>query len=474
MKQLLGLFLTLIFCSGSVQANEEIAVSAQAQQSVGITIYSNNLALIKDRRQVTLAKGINTLAFREVSARIKTETALMTGDGLRVLEQNFEYDLLTPQSLLQKYVGREVAIVQRHPATGEEQTVPAKVLSAGKGVVLQVGRRIETEASGRLVYPDVPATLRDRPTLTMLVESARDGSREVELSYLASGLSWQADYVAELNTSDDHLDLNGWVTLINESGTRYPKAQLQLVAGDVNITQPEMASRGRMQDPVGSKMAAASRPMAEETMFEYHLYTLQRPTDIGENQKKQVALLQADAVECRKEYLLQGQEYYYSAPSGEIGRKMKADVFIVLKNKKTSGLGLPLPGGVVRVYKKDGNGFLQFIGEDRMDHIPEDELIRLRLGKVFDITADKRQIDFKKIAGSGPFNTIAESEYEIQLNNAKKEPVTVNVREAIPGDWEILDESVPHRKETAQAASWVITIPPLDAVTLTYRVRVNY
>ena len=208
MKKALVLAAAFLCCWEAVQAGDEIVVSAREQQSVSVTIYNKNLALIKDRRAITLPAGVQTLAFREVSAKIKPETALMTGGDVAVLEQNFEYDLLTPQSLLQKYVGREVTMSRRHPTTGEEQSVQAKVLSSGNGVVLQVGNQIETEVSGRLIYPDVPGTLRDRPTLTMQVESATAGGRDVELSYLTGGLSWQADYVAELNATDDHLNLS--------------------------------------------------------------------------------------------------------------------------------------------------------------------------------------------------------------------------------------------------------------------------
>ena len=479
MKRVLFFLVALTLAVASAQAGDEITVSAQDQQSISVTIYNKDLALVKDRRKIVLANGLQTLAFREVSARIKPETALMNGGDVAVLEQNFEYDLLTPQSLLQKYVGREVTMIRRHPTTGEEQSVQAKVLSAGNGVVLRTGNRIETEVSGQLVYPDVPDSLRDRPTLTMQVESSKAGPREVELSYLTGGLSWQADYVAELNAADDHLNLSGWVTLTNESGARYPQAHLQLVACDVNMVQREMKPRNLMKDAMVAGMAPVPQPMAEESMFEYHLYTLGRPTNIGENQKKQVALLQADGVECRKEFLLKGQDYYYSAPAGEIGRKLKVGVFVELKNNKESGLGLPLPGGTVRVYKKDGSGFLQFVGEDKVDHTPEKEVIRLHLGEAFDVTADKRQTDFKqlevkKIEGFRPLAHIFESEYEITVKNAKKEEVTVKVQEPLPGDWEILSESTGHTKEAAHSVSWKVVVPPLASTSLTYRIRVKH
>ena len=461
-------------CSGNVAlASDEIVVTAQEQQAVSVTIYNQNLALVKDRRTISVPQGTQTLAFREVSARIKPETALMDGMHLAVVEQNFEYDLLTPQSLLQKYVGREVTMVRRHPATNEEQSVQAKVLSAGNGVVLQVGNRIETEVTGRLVYPDVPATLRDRPTLTMLVESAKAGTREVELSYLTGGLSWQANYVAELNAGDDRLNLSGWVTLTNESGAQYPDARLQLVAGDVHIAQQALEPRPMRIEAMAATPAPAPKAMKEEALFAYHLYTVERPTTLRENQKKQVALLQADAVKCRKEFLLKGQDYYFSSQVGEIGRKIKAAVYVELSNDKESGLGQPIPGGIFRVYKKDNNGFQQFVGEDRVDHTPEKERIRLHLGEAFDVTADKHQADFKKIKGTTTSNSVYESEYVIRVNNAQQEAVTVKVQEPIPGEWEMVSESIKHVKDSAHMASWLVTVPSKETVTLTYRVRIK-
>jgi hypothetical protein len=473
MKKVFVLAAALFCCGGPVQAGDEIAVSSREQQSVSVTIYNKNVALVRDRRTINLPEGVHMLAFREISARIKPETAVLYGGELNVHEQRFEYDLLTPQSLLRSFVGREVTMSSRHPVTGEEQSVQAKVLSAGDGVVLQVGNRIETEVSGRLIFPDLPDNLRDRPTLIMQVESGRAGGRDVELSYLTGGLSWQADYVAELNTADDRLDLRAWVTLTNESGAEYPQARLQLVAGDVNIVQPELAPRPMLRGEMAAGTVAAAQSMTAEPLFAYHLYSVDRPITIGEQQKKQVALLRADGVRCDKEYLLQGQDYYFRAQVGEIGRKMKVGVFVEVKNDKETGLGQPLPGGVVRVYKRDGSGLLQFVGEDKVNHTPEKEMIRLHLGNDFDLTAEKLQSDFKKLKGNTPSQYDYESEYVIKLKNAKKEQVIVKVQEPIPGDWEILSESLPHVKEGAHAASWRVAVPPMEMTTLTYRVRLK-
>jgi len=470
---LLGMFLLL---APSARAAEERRSTLQDQQEVAVTVYNEDLALVKDLRLVQLEKGENLLALREVSARMRPETALLRSltqpEGFAVVEQNFDFDLLTPQKLLEKYVGRRVQVVRSHPQTGEETVEDAVVLAANGGVVLRIGDRIETGVPGRLVYPDVPSNLRDRPTLVTELRSGTAKPQQLELSYLTGGLSWKADYVAELAAGDDRLDLSGWVTLTNQSGTTYQNARLQLVAGDVHRVREELRLPRTMA--VEEAMVKTAPQMAEESLFEYHLYTLGRPTTLRENQTKQVALLSASGVAVNKEFLLRGSDYYYRSSVGELGQKLKVGVFIEFENREQAGLGLPLPKGVVRVYKKDQGGGAQFVGEDTIDHTPKNEKVRLKLGDAFDVTADKKQTDFKKLAGFARYNYVFESAYRIELKNAKKEGVTVKVVEPMPGDWEVLAESHPHAKEAAGAAVWQVPVPAEGTAVLTYRVRVRY
>src|SRR5712671_4400401 len=268
----------LAFCPLAHAAVDEKPSTLSDQQSVAITIYNENLALVKDTRRVTLDAGPNRLALREVSAGMRPETALLRSlshpGSLTLIEQNFDFDLLTPAKLLEKYVGRSVRIVKVHPQTGAETIETATVLAANSGVVLKIGDRIETGLPGRIVYDGVPPNLRDRPTLVTELTSARAGAQTLELSYLSGGLSWRADYVAELNASDSALDLNGWVTLTNQSGTAYPNARLQLVAGDVNRVRDELRLAAKASGMARIPEASASSPMAQESLFEYHLYTL--------------------------------------------------------------------------------------------------------------------------------------------------------------------------------------------------------
>ncbi|HKQ29760.1 MAG TPA: DUF4139 domain-containing protein, partial [Burkholderiales bacterium] len=445
-----ALAVALALYSLSATALEERRSTLDDQQSVAVTIYNEDLALVKDVRKLTLEEGTHRLALRDVSGRLRAETAqlrsLSQPSALTLVEQNFDFDLLTPAKLLEKYVGRSVRIVKTHPTTGVETIETAQVLSASGGVVLKIGDRIETGIPGRIVYDGVPANLRDRPTLVTELMNTRAGEQTLELSYLSGGLSWQADYVAELNANDSALDLNGWVTLTNRSGTTYRNARLQLVAGDVNRVQEQFLKAGLRRDAAMEAAAKPASPMAQEALFEYHLYTLNRATTVADNQTKQVALLNAAAVPVRKELLLQGTDYYYRGSYGQIGQKIKVGVYVEFDNRESARLGMPMPKGVVRVYKKDGSGNAQFVGEDRIDHTPKNEKVRLKLGDAFDVTSDKKQTDFKRREATNAASYVYESAYELTLRNAKSEPVTVTVREPVPGDWQMLQESHPHKK----------------------------
>jgi len=476
----------------------ELRSTLDDQQGVAVTIYNDDLALVKDRRVVTLpvarADGRVALAFRDVSARIRPQTALLRdvdGGSVTVIEQNFDFDLLTPAKLLEKYVGREVGLVTTHPTTGEQTEERATVLAASNGVVLRIGDRIETggfDASaggqpvglgGRIVYRDIPANLRDRPTLVLTLrlnqgpnQQANTVARTLELSYLTGGLSWQADYVGELGPDETRLDLTGWVTLENRSGTSYRNARLQLVAGNVNQVQEQMPMM-RMADAPRA-MAAAPPPMSEESLFEYHLYTLGFPTTIADNQSKQVSLLNAPDVQVDKELLISGNQAGFRQALRGVTQDLDVNASLILRNDEASNLGMPLPEGVVRLYKRDSGGNTQFIGEDRIDHTPRNETLRLLLGQSFDVTAEKKQTEFEKRSGSGPWQYEFESAFEIEVRNAKPQPQRVILRETIGGDWRVLSESAPHEKVNAQTAQWRLEVPAEGKTQLTYRVRVRF
>ena len=467
----------LLACAITPAGSNERVSGLEDQTGLAVTIYNSNLALIKDRRKINLPAGVSDLAIRGVSAQMRPETALLRNinhpEDLQVREQNFNFDLLTPEKMLEKYVGQTVEIIRMNPATGKETREAATILSTNNGVVAEIGGRIETNPEGRYVFPAIPANLRDKPTLVTQIISSSAGSRELELSYLSRGLGWKADYVVELNSSDDLLDLAGWVTLTNNSGTTYPQAKLQLIAGDVNQVQEQIDYRRRV--PAMAMVAdAAPAPMEEEALFEYHLYSLAHPTTIADKQTKQVSLLDASRVPVTKELIFKGNEYYYRGVYQSLGERLKAAVYIRFRNEEESGMGMPLPKGIVRVYKRDSNGNAQFVGEDRIDHTPKNEEISLKLGEAFDVTARKTQINYKKVNYGHPYSFAAESTYRMELKNAKDQAVRVKVQEPVPGDWKILRESSKHRKISSGTAEWQIDIPAEGTTILEYKILVRY
>lgn len=452
---------------------EEQRIDETAQTSLAVTIYNDDLALIKDQRQIQLEPGDNRLAWRNVSVRIRPETALLDASGsefaLSVLEQNFDFDLLTPNSLLKKYLGRRVEVVRTNEE-GERTTESATVLAVNEGVVLRYADRIETEVVGHLSFPDVPEDLRDQPTLVLHVQSTKGGTGRLELSYLTGGLSWKADYVADMAQDGQTLDLNGWITLTNNSGIGYRNAQLQLVAGEVNQTRPDPSMIAMER---GVLMSAAAPMPVQESLAEYHLYTLPRPSDVLNQQTKQVALLSAPGVAVTQELVVQGQAHAYQSGSGDGWTRLPVASMLKFLNQDGS-LGVPLPKGIVRVYSKDSRGNAQFIGEDAIDHTPKNATVTLKLGESFDVTAKRKQTAFKKLAGSTAYDYAYQTSFEMELKNAKSEPVTVVVREHIPGDWNMLAQSLAHTKESASLASWRVEVPAEGSTRLTWTARIRH
>jgi hypothetical protein len=465
------LALTLILLLGATATAEtgERVSTLGDQRAVGITIYNADLALVRDRRHVTLPKGESHLALRDVSAKIQPETALLTSltapSRLSVLEQNFDYDLLSPQKLLEKYVGRDVDVVH-FDRNGERRVERARVMSTNQGVVLRYADRIETTVNGTLSFPSLPPDLRDRPTLVTDLANGSDGAQDVELTYLSGGLSWKADYTALLSANDDRVDLHGLITLQNASGTEYRDAAVQLVAGDVNVVQNRLMQIGAARSS-DNMYSVNSRP-TEQALFEYHLYTLPRRTTILDNQTKQVELLTATGIAVTKTLELRGSDYYYTRAASDLGQRLKIGTYVTFRNEGGE-LGVPLPKGAIRVYKRDAAGTAQFVGSDVIDHTPKHETVRLHLGDSFDLTANKKQTDYS-VLGGGAY----ESAYEIVLRNAKPAAETVQVVEPIPGDWTILSSSARYEKSSSRTATWSLRVPAEGSTTLTYRVRVKF
>ena len=467
----LAVLLTAALCTAAAADTGERVSTLADQRAVGVTIYNTDLALVRDRRHVALPAGESRLALRDVSAQIQPETALLQSvdapGRISVLEQNFDYDLLSPQKLLEKYVGRDVDVIHTDPRTGVRRRERARVLSTNGGIVLRYADRIETSVDGTIAFPDLPPDLRDRPTLVTHLLNATAGDQDVELTYLSGGLNWKADYTAELTPNDDRIDLRGLITLRNASGTAYRDAAVQLVAGDVNVVRNAFASGAAQLQQIGRTVTRAAS--SQQDLLEYHLYTLARHTTVLDNQTKQVELLSAASVPVTKTLELRGGGYYYRAPNADLGTRMKVATYLSFRNEGGE-LGVPLPKGAVRVYKRDNAGTAQFVGSDTIDHTPKGETVRLHLGDSFDVTADRKQTEYH------PDSAVSRSEsaYQIVLRNAKTVPQTVLVVEPIPGDWTILQSSATYAKTSASTATWSLTVPPGGSTTLTYRVRVQF
>jgi hypothetical protein len=470
-----GLALVATLACGAAGAQSasdahEISLTTSSRTALGITIYNDGQALVRDARRVTLGRGPQTVAFREVAATIRPETASLkavAGGGFDLLEQNFDFDLLTPAALLHKYVGRPVTVIRTNPATGVESSEQAIVLATNDGVVLRYHDRIETGVAGRLSFSDVPANLRDRPTLSMLLDAAQAGEQQVELTYLANQVSWKADYIANLNPEATRMTLNGWVTLTNQSGTAYQNARLQLVAGTLNRVAGETKPMALQQFAAKASRAAE---MSEEKLGDYHLYTLPRATTIENNQTKQVALLSASDVPVQREYVLQNSavEWWYQARRPDVQKGLKPSVVLHFENRGGQ-LGVPLPAGVVRAYIPDSSGGSQLVGEDSIAHTAKGEQVALRLGEAFDLTADRVQTDFRAVSEHA-----RQSSYRIELRNADSKPVTVTVREPLRGDWRITSETQEHVKESAGSVAWQVHVPADGKAVLEYTAVVSW
>lgn len=438
------------------------------RESVNVTIYNGSLALVHDRRHVALDAGTSRIAWRDVSANMDATSAILedltTPGAVSVVEQNFDFDLLRPATLLEKYVGKQVTIVHDKPVPGRPARETATILANNDGIVLQYADRIETSLDGsHIEFPSIPPNLRDRPTLVLDVASDKAASPDLDLSYITGGLSWHADYVGVVAANEDRMDLNGLVTLSNTTGTTFENAHVQLVAGNVNVPQP---AQPEMRLMAMSKSSMAGN-VTQESYFEYHLYTLALPTTIADAQTKQVALLSAHNVPIRKTLEVRGSDIYYSNANADLGAKLPVGVFITFTNKD-GDLGIPLPGGLVRLYKNDSRGTSQFLGSDRIDHTPKNEDVRLHVGDSFDVTANKKQTNFTALGGCE-----FRSSYDVRLANAKDVDQSVDVVEPIPGEWTILAENAPHRKTSSATATWTLNVPKNSSTTLTYTADVK-
>jgi len=459
----------------TAQKPDHLATTEKDQSEVSVTVYNSNIALVRDVRQIHLQSGVFPLRFEDVAASINPATvhfrSLTDPAKLSVVEQNYEYDLLDAQKLLQKYVGREVTLVQRETDAGSTKWVETKalLLSDNSGPVWKIGNEIVTGmGADSYRFPDLPENLYSRPTLVWTLDNRGAETQKVEASYLTNNMNWSADYVLTVGRDEKSADLDGWVTLVNNSGAAYRDAKLQLVAGEVHRTaQPVVA--GMMADMAVPRAKAAPQ-FEQEGFSEYHLYTLGRRTSIQNNETKQISLLNGTNVPVEKYLSVEGQSYYYRS-SQNMGNPVPqpVKVFYRFKNDEKSGLGMPLPAGTVRVYQADSKGGVQFAGEDSINHTPKDENLRIYVGNAFDVVCERKQTDYKKLASN-----LYEMEYEITLRNHKDGPVSVEVREPVGGDWEVVNSNFKWTKLDVSTIGFQIPVEKDGTATLDYRVRVKW
>jgi hypothetical protein len=446
------------------------AAAAPGEPGVSLTVYNQNFAVVKEVRTLKLPEKVSTVQFRDVAKRIDPTSvhfkSLTDPQGTTVLEQNYEFDLVSADKLLDKYVDRVIAVITKDGKKYDGTLLsfdPNQLVIQGRGGLYMVQRPDNVQ---NIEFGKLPEGLLTRPTLVWQVATARPGDHLTQVTYQTTGLSWQADYSAVISADDTRMDLSGWVTLRNECGAGFKDARLKLMAGDVRRVQPPVQRAAVMLGANAAKSGAGGRGFQEKTFFEYHLYTLGRPTTVNENQVKQVELLTAAAVPVTKRYVFEPGGRYWHRRYGQ-SNTYKVNVFIEFKNAKAAKLGMPLPKGKVRVYKRDADdGDLEFVGEDQIDHTPKDEELKLYVGDAFDIVGEKT-VTARKQEKRWRQETIT-----IELRNHKDQAVTVLVREHLTrgGQWTVTAKSHPFKKIDATTIEFALPVAANGKAQVTYTV----
>lgn len=438
-----NLILLLVLLAGLVYAD------------VAVTIYNNNLALVRETRDIEFTKGIQHIKYVDVASQIEPTSVHFkaVNSPVQLLEQNYEYDLVGTASLLQKYIEEELRV------TTENEVYSGKLLSTGNDIILQTDegqiRAVKADAVQTIEFPSLPEGLISRPTLVWMINSPNAGKQNTELSYLTRGMAWHAEYVAVVNADDTKLDLAGWVSINNNAGLTFKDAKIKLVAGDVNMVQETRMRKSFMQADMA--MAAAPEQFQEKEFFEYHLYTLQRPATIKDNQMKQISLFNPQTANVKKLFVYDGDR-----------NQNKVQVQLEFKNSEHNNLGMPLPKGKVRVYKTDSDGSQEFIGEDQIDHTPKDEIVRLTMGNAFDVVGERTVISTRRIN-----DNTREQKIQIVLRNHKKENIAVKVVEHFWGNWRIVGTGPNFTKKTATLGEFEVLVPKDDEAKAEFTVLIT-
>ncbi len=458
-------------CSANSQTSDPLSMDENHSDELSLTIYGDGRALIEDNRRLSFTSGEQVIELPGVSSAILPQSVTVKASGMEILEQNFDFDLLTPAKLMEKAVGQYVEIVKTNPASGEETRERAKVLSVNNGVVIQVGDRIEVlrddNIPTRVVFPKVPENLRASPTLSLRVDSSLPGNRDANMTYISSGLTWKSDYVAVFNEADKRMSLQGWATIDNTTNTTFHNADLSVVAGHVGNAN----NRNNYNNPYYNQNRGINRGQrrggieagSAERIGDNYLYPLPGKTTLASKQKKQISFVDADNVKAVKVY------EYYNWNFQTNNNPVNVDSRIAFSNSTAGGMGEALPAGTVRVYMQDKNGKAQFVGEDGIGHIAAGSDISMKIGEAFDITVKPTLVKSTNVS-----RRVTDFEMEYEVRNASKKQVAVRVFQSMPARWcdyEMLNENIDHVQKNDSTKLWTVTVPSEGENKLKYKIR---
>jgi hypothetical protein len=446
-----------------------LAAGSNADREISLTIYNKDIALIEHVRPISAPAGRQRIEFAGVSAQIVPETVSFLAPNVVLIEQNFDYDLLTPAKLMEKAVGSTVQLVRVNPATGAETRESAEVLSTVGGTVLKIGSRIEVlredNLPTRVIFDKVPENLRAQPTLSVLVNAAKPVNEVARLTYLSRGFNWAADYVAVFDEPRGTTSIQGWITLRNTSGTSFANARTQLIAGDVNLAESEDQWWAHWQQRRNANQRSAGiESSGRQRLGDYYVYPIKQLTTVANNQTKQVSFLDAGNVKASKGYELS----FYGFQSNS--EPQSAEVRMRLANSKAGGMGEQLPSGVVRVYMRDARGQPQFVGEDHIGHTSAGSELALKIGDAFDVTVQPALLNTRRISRR-------KTEYDMAyvVRSARDTPVVVTLRQ--DGLWRensVLKESIAGRRTDSDSFAWDVPVPANGEATLTFTIATSW
>ena len=467
-----GLSAAAVLMFSAAASAQDVSILQADTDKMSLSIYNQNLAMVRDSRRAFLPAGVFSAAFEGVASQMQPETALLQGEGLKVLEQNYEYDLLTPANILEEAVGKKVKTVTVNPSDGSNIFDEAVIVSSNYGQpILKFSYGVETAFPGRIVFETLPENLRIKPTLAARIENAAAGSKELSLSYLTGGINWTADYSAEIRP-DYKMNLQGWVTLTNQSGADYKNAEVQLVAGEVNQVapvRPRAAANMLMAKSAafdGVAESAASGSLQPQSFSGYYVYTLPEKTDVMDKQTKQVSLMNLSGVGYAEELKLVSPLTIGAGSNAGVFEKANPQMIYKIKNSPENNLGTPLPSGTVRFYTKQENGGLTFMGAAELPRLAVGEEAELSVGRAFDVYAGGKVVSMKKIA-----DKLYAAEAEVTFGNASDKEQTVVFEQHFYNDAEVVSESLPSEKNRARVLSWTVKIPAGGQTVLTYKVN---